>query len=190
MAKCISIIGSSASGKSSVGPLLAAKLNLPILDIDKVVAERVGKNVDKIFAEEGTEYFQNKNWEVLSEIFTTRNDSFSLLIIGASPIQNKDIRTLIKLNSSFIIGLYARPKVLVKRISDSLSVEKHAAHLLLIFEDNFYFSEMLFEFREPFSYFADEIIDTSELTQRQVCDVAEEITLNFLNNQKNSHVRL
>lgn len=188
MAKCISIVGSSATGKSTVAPLLAEKLKIPMMDIDKVVADKIGKNIDKIFADEGTEYFQLKNWEVLSEIFAADNDSFSLLVIGASPIQNKKIRTLIKEHSSFILGLTAKPNILVKRISNSLSGSKHAAHPLLIFEDNFYFSEMLFGFREPFSYFADEIIDTSELSQEVVCNIAEQIVSNFIHNQKQNHV--
>lgn len=173
MAYCISIVGSSASGKSSVGLLLADLLNFNLYDIDKIISKKTGKNIDKIFAEKGTEYFQKKNIEILEELFPKIQTTNSLLIIGASPIQNKYTRNLIKQWSSYIIGLYAEPEILIKRIFNSTFENKHAAHPLLIFDDDFMFSKLLFEFREPFLFFANEVIDTSNLSIQEVCNQVE-----------------
>jgi shikimate kinase len=52
------LVGAPGSGKSTVGPLLAAELGLPFVDVDQVIEERVGKPVAEIFADVGEAVFR------------------------------------------------------------------------------------------------------------------------------------
>ena len=52
------LVGAPGSGKSTVGPLLAAELGLPFVDVDQVIEERVGKPVAEIFADDGEAVFR------------------------------------------------------------------------------------------------------------------------------------
>ena len=52
------LIGPPGSGKSTVGPLLAGRLNVGFLDTDDEVASIAGKPVDEIFIEDGEAAFR------------------------------------------------------------------------------------------------------------------------------------
>lgn len=52
------LIGFMGSGKSSVGRLLAKERGLYFLDTDSMIESLVGKDVKKIFADEGESYFR------------------------------------------------------------------------------------------------------------------------------------
>ncbi|HEU4700727.1 MAG TPA: shikimate kinase [Gemmatimonadales bacterium] len=52
------LVGLPGSGKSTVGPLLAARLGLPFHDVDAILAGRAGKPVGRIFGEDGEARFR------------------------------------------------------------------------------------------------------------------------------------
>jgi shikimate kinase len=52
------LIGPPGSGKSTVGPLLAARLGVAFAETDGLVADRAGKPVADIFIEDGEEAFR------------------------------------------------------------------------------------------------------------------------------------
>jgi shikimate kinase len=52
------LVGAPGSGKSSVGFRLARRLGLPFRDVDEVIANRVGKPVVEIFADDGEAVFR------------------------------------------------------------------------------------------------------------------------------------
>lgn len=52
------LVGAPGSGKSTVGAEVAARLGLPFLDVDEVIAERAGKPVSEIFADDGEPAFR------------------------------------------------------------------------------------------------------------------------------------
>ncbi len=47
-----------ASGKSTIGPILANTLGWNFYDLDKLIEEATGKSVRKIFEENGEDYFR------------------------------------------------------------------------------------------------------------------------------------
>ena len=49
----ITLIGMPASGKSTVGKILAKKLGWDFVDLDDLIKERTGKNYDEILEQEG-----------------------------------------------------------------------------------------------------------------------------------------
>ena len=54
----ISLCGMMGSGKSSIGKILANKLDYKFIDVDKKIEIDVGKTIKKIFEEDGEEYFR------------------------------------------------------------------------------------------------------------------------------------
>ncbi|MDO5301787.1 MAG: shikimate kinase [Tissierellia bacterium] len=54
----IILIGMPGSGKSTVGRAIAKKLDLEFLDIDTMVVEREGKEIRRIFEEDGEAHFR------------------------------------------------------------------------------------------------------------------------------------
>ena len=53
----ITLIGMPASGKSTIGVLLAKRLGYSFVDVDIVIQEKTGKLLKEIIAEEGPEGF-------------------------------------------------------------------------------------------------------------------------------------
>ena len=52
------LVGAPGSGKSTVGALLSARLDVPFVDVDAMVEARAGKPVAEIFADDGEAAFR------------------------------------------------------------------------------------------------------------------------------------
>lgn len=61
----IALIGFMGTGKSTVGPLLAAGLGYDFLDLDMLVAERAGLSIPELFARGGEPAFRRREREML-----------------------------------------------------------------------------------------------------------------------------
>lgn len=57
-------MGFMASGKSTVGRILARRLGVPFLDLDEEVEARAGQTIREIFADEGEDAFRDLEAEV------------------------------------------------------------------------------------------------------------------------------
>jgi shikimate kinase len=86
------LVGAPGSGKSTVGPLLAAELGLPFVDVDQVIEERVGKPVAEIFADDGEAVFRAFEESTTAELLGGRG----VLALGGgavlSPITRQALR--------------------------------------------------------------------------------------------------
>ena len=56
--KNIYLVGFMGSGKSTVGKILAEKLNMNFIDIDKFIEEKEGMKIKDIFEQKGESYFR------------------------------------------------------------------------------------------------------------------------------------
>lgn len=63
----ISLIGMPSSGKSSLGRLLAARLDKPLIDLDTKLEKRAGKPIPQIFEEEGEAGFRAREAALAAE---------------------------------------------------------------------------------------------------------------------------
>lgn len=63
----IFLVGFMASGKSTVGPLLAAELDRPFIDIDPLIEARTGRTIAQLIASEGEDRFRRIETEILRE---------------------------------------------------------------------------------------------------------------------------
>ena len=62
------LIGMMGSWKSTVGPLAAARLGMPYVDLDERVAASAGAAVADLFASEGEEGFRRREGEALAAL--------------------------------------------------------------------------------------------------------------------------
>ena len=66
--RSIFLIGMMGSGKSSTGPFLAEILKYKYVDLDVLIEKLTKKTIDKVFSEEGEEYFRDLETQCLQEI--------------------------------------------------------------------------------------------------------------------------
>ena len=71
--KKIILIGFATSGKSSVGRLLAAKLNTELVDTDQELERELGMTIQQIFDEQGEAYFRAKETQLLLSLSPRRD---------------------------------------------------------------------------------------------------------------------
>jgi shikimate kinase len=64
----IVLVGFMASGKSTVGALLARELGWGFVDLDRVIETRHGASVAEIFARRGEEFFRAEEQRVAEEV--------------------------------------------------------------------------------------------------------------------------
>ena len=62
------LMGYRGTGKTSVGRLLAAKLERPFLDSDELIEASSGKSVREMVAERGWDYFRQEEKRIVAEI--------------------------------------------------------------------------------------------------------------------------
>jgi len=63
----IFLVGLLGSGKTTLGKLLAAELDLPFVDLDWEIERRENKSVREIFAQQGEDHFRKIESELLRE---------------------------------------------------------------------------------------------------------------------------
>ena len=56
------------SGKTTVGSLLASRLNYSFIDLDKEIEKREGLSIPEIFSKKGEDYFRRLEFEILKEL--------------------------------------------------------------------------------------------------------------------------
>lgn len=108
-------------GKTSVGEILAEKLNYNFLDLDLIIAEKTGKIPAEIFALYGEEYFRKIEAAELENVFEKYKDGGKNLILscGGGIVLSKNNRELLKTHS-FVIWL-VRPADEIKKNKEILS---------------------------------------------------------------------
>jgi len=68
----IFLIGFMASGKTTVGRLLAERLDWTFVDLDKVIEDEAERTVAEIFASEGEPGFRKRETEALRDVVKRR----------------------------------------------------------------------------------------------------------------------
>ncbi len=64
------LTGFMASGKSTIGPILANTLGWDFCDLDRLIEKRAGKSIRNIFKENGEKYFRDLETKTLQEVLS------------------------------------------------------------------------------------------------------------------------
>lgn len=110
----IVLIGFMGTGKSSLGKLLARKLNFTFIDTDALIEERQGRSISAIFATDGEPFFRQLERELAGELALIQEAVISTG--GGFPLNPENIQVLRQ--DGFIVALTATPEVIYQRIKN------------------------------------------------------------------------
>jgi shikimate kinase len=105
----IFLIGFMASGKTTVGRLLAERLEWAFVDLDKVIEDAAGKTVSDIFAAEGEAGFRKRETEALREVAKTRKTVVATG--GGAPCRDENLEAMLEEGRVFWLGVSAEEAV-------------------------------------------------------------------------------
>ena len=113
--KNLVFLGMMGSGKSSIGSLIAKKLQLNFIDIDNVIENELGLSIKKIFETKGENYF--RKFEEKTTLKKLKSSS-TVISLGGGAFSNKEIRKeVIKNHISFWLNW--SNDILLNRIKNS-----------------------------------------------------------------------
>ena len=113
--KNLVFLGMMGSGKSSIGLLIAKKLQLNFIDIDNVIENELGLSIKKIFETKGENYF--RKFEEKTTLKKLKSSS-TVISLGGGAFSNKEIRKkVIKNHISFWLNW--SDDILLNRIKNS-----------------------------------------------------------------------
>ena len=113
--KNLVFLGMMGSGKSSIGSLIAKKLQLNFIDIDSIIENELGLSVKKIFETKGENYF--RKFEEKTTLKKLKSSS-TVISLGGGAFSNKEIRKeVIKNHISFWLNWHN--DILLNRIKNS-----------------------------------------------------------------------
>ena len=108
-------LGMMGSGKSSIGSLVAKKLGLDFVDVDKEIEKELGLSISKIFETKGEDYFRKFEEKITLKILKIHSTVVSL---GGGAFLNKVIRKEI-LKNHISFWLNWNNETLLNRIKNS-----------------------------------------------------------------------
>ena len=149
--KPIILTGFMGCGKSTIGQLLAKRMNRNFEDMDAVIEQKAGMSISRIFELEGEEGFRKREESVLAELLA---DSSLVLATGGGAVLKKENRELF-LQKGIVVFLKAEPKTIYQRVSTNdqrpLAKGKNLEELTALYESRMpYYEEchICFETRD------------------------------------------
>jgi shikimate kinase len=107
------LIGYRASGKSTVGRMLAERLGMGFADSDEWIVRRAGRSIREIFADQGEAGFRDLETAAVREIGLLQNH---VIALGGGALARKQNLAAIRAGGHKIVYLRCRPAELHKRI--------------------------------------------------------------------------
>ncbi|MCG6915329.1 shikimate kinase [bacterium BMS3Abin03] len=176
----IYLTGFMASGKSTIGPIVANTLGWEFYDLDKEIEKRERKTIPDIFKENGEKYFRKLEIEVLKELSTGNSLIISL---GGGALTNQLNRKIIKqtgkliyLESSIEIAFKRlkhkrnRPVLLSENVSEQTEEAIYNKIKLLFGERKKYYEEADYTFNTD--------NDQIGITVDKIANLVQELTNN------------
>ena len=108
-------VGMMGSGKSSIGLLIAKKLKLNFIDIDKEIEKELDQSISKIFETKGEEFFRKFEEKVTLKKLKL---SSAVISLGGGAFTNKNVRQEV-LKSHISFWLNWDNETLLNRIKNS-----------------------------------------------------------------------
>ncbi|MFK7918410.1 MAG: shikimate kinase [Ilumatobacter sp.] len=110
----IVLVGMMGAGKSSVGRVLAKRLDRSLLDSDDMVEARTGRTVREIWREDGEPAFRALETDVLRDAVSSTTPS--VIAAAGGVVLNESNRTVLKGAGAHVVWLLADVDLLVARV--------------------------------------------------------------------------
>lgn len=111
----LSLIGFMGSGKSTIGKMLADKLNFLFLDTDKLIEYIQGTTISEIFKQHGENFFREIESKVIKKIYNNKNCVFAC---GGGVFCTAENIEIIRENS-FVVYLHMTEPEAYERLKDA-----------------------------------------------------------------------
>ncbi len=109
------LIGSTGAGKTTVGRLLATKLNLPFLDLDEEIEARSGADIPWIFDVEGEVGFRDREARIFAEFV---GKGAVVVSTGAGVVLRGENQDLLRRHHPHVIWLQVDFKTQLDRLKN------------------------------------------------------------------------
>jgi shikimate kinase/3-dehydroquinate synthase len=154
------LVGNMGSGKTTVGRLVAQRLQLPFYDLDQQIEQATGQTIANLFAQQGEQAFRELECKMLTQtIFVPR----SVIATGGGVVLNERNRRLMR-HRGWVVYLRASPETLWQRLQHTTD------RPLLRTESPYETLQAIAQQREPLYKEADWVIDTDALCPEEVAD--------------------
>jgi len=160
--KTIILTGMMGSGKTTIGKVLASKIEKDFIDSDQEIINASGLSIQEIFSKFGEEYFRTGERKIIERIMSSEKQI--VLSIGGGAFVNKELRKLIN-TKGVSIWLNANYKTLSKRLKKNTQ-----SRPLFNGYDFKKRLEQLISERSEFYKFANFEIDVNNLSIREIIE--------------------
>jgi shikimate kinase / 3-dehydroquinate synthase len=110
--RTVVLSGFMATGKSTVGRLVAKELALPFVDTDAVIAEDTGKTVGEVFASEGEAKFRDREAAIVGPLLA--DETPRVIAFGGGTVTIPSIRHR-AVEAATVVTLTASPDTIASR---------------------------------------------------------------------------
>jgi len=114
--RTIYLSGFSGCGKSTIGPLLAARLKAPFVDTDEMIERQTGCSIQEMFAKKGERHFRRVEAEVI-KLLDRRRGQRRVIALGGGALINKRTRQLVA-TGGMTVFLSCSVRELYRRLKD------------------------------------------------------------------------
>ncbi|WP_428740375.1 shikimate kinase [Tenacibaculum sp.] len=121
----IVLLGYMASGKSTIGKILAEKRQIPFIDLDAYIEKKENMSVSEVFSGKGEIYFRKQEHVYLKELLEKKED-FVLSLGGGTPCYAGNMKVL--QSSANVKSVYL--KTSINTVLERLENEKGQRPLL------------------------------------------------------------
>ena len=110
----IFLIGLPGSGKSTIGRILAQRLNKPFFDIDVLIERECGEHISTIFEHYGEQYFRSCESRLLAQV--AQSEENAVVATGGGVITKAENRSLIR-SRGVSVYLMVDPQTALDRLN-------------------------------------------------------------------------
>lgn len=164
----IVLLGYMASGKSTLGKILAEKINFEFIDLDSYIELQEQVSVSDIFKIKGEIYFRKIESAYLKLILESEK-KYVLALGGGTPCYGKNLALINETINCVSIYLWASVATLSERLLNTKNARPLIAHLNSKLELVEFVSKHLFE-RDSFYRQSQLIINTDNKTRHQLVE--------------------
>jgi XRE family aerobic/anaerobic benzoate catabolism transcriptional regulator len=103
----VALVGLRGAGKSTVGPLLARRLGRPFVEMDRLITESSGLQLDQLFELHGEPYYRRLERETVQRVLDSGEP---IVLAAAGGVVNDPVTWNLLCSKTFVVWLEATPE--------------------------------------------------------------------------------